>query len=420
MEDKPSLLLLTPSANAPVSAEVYDPEEASGALEDWFVQRAENVGAAGSQCRPSNKNSYVTCVVKIDGHDNYLYGMQLNDGRYRFVRFNMGTVSAFGAFRYVGALSQIVRGAQTSAAQSSAGAQPQQSAQAASGGRGGWKKLGDAAPPTPEAQSETAQGQPKLQIRLPQSQSSQTQTLQTQPPQTQPLQTPGQTQLATQPPSNFMPQMTGLYLHEEYGFGVGGMMIIEHNPYVLFPDGTITSDLDYMPSSEADIARWRAREPKHWGNWTKNGANINIRWNDPRSKPETWEKWYVARPGTEGMPMAGFYQSLGGGGNTALGGTVMIAAWKDFDFSPNGTVVKGGGSGSMTDGPGASVATSSTRRPGQANYRIHPHSIELQYADGHSERRWFYLFPDSDDVIGIGESTYIRKDDEKKSYRKSR
>lgn len=330
------------------------------------------------------KNGYMTCVVKYNGHDNYLYGMELNDGRFRFVHFNMGT-SSFGAFRYVSALAQIIRAAQTNSAQSTV-TPPQQ--QALSSKSGGWPKQGATAPPS-QPQRPSASQQPSSQPAFGEE------------PRTTPAATNGTA-------SSYLPEMTGLYLHEEYGSGVGGMITISYEPYILFPDGTITSDLYYIPNSQADMAQWRARKPKWWGTWTKEGEKISIRWNDPRSKPETWERWFAARPGTEAMALTGLYRSMGGGGNTALGGNIMIAAWKDFKFSPGGTVVKGGGSGSMNSGPGASVATASNKQPAQANYLVHPYTIELHYADGHSERQWFYRFPDSDDVIGIGGSTYIK------------
>ncbi len=202
------------------------------------------------------------------------------------------------------------------------------------------------------------------------------------------------------------PRIKGIYLHLVYRYGFGGFAAATYQPYVLLPDGSITDDLAYYPASDADLPRWRAHKPSAWGNWSQTGSKITIHWHDPERKPETWDKWFIARPGKPGQKLSGLFQSVGGGGNIAFGGNVAIAAWSDFRFSPDGTVTSGGGTGGYSGGSGASVATSSERAPQQARYEINNYSIRLTYPDGRSETRWFFLYPDSDYVIGVGAGTY--------------
>lgn len=209
--------------------------------------------------------------------------------------------------------------------------------------------------------------------------------------------------------SSYQPPLDGLYLHLKYVIGLGGGLTATYKAHVFLKDGTVTDDLSFYPRSSAELAEWRRRDPRAWGRWTRSGPTISIRWDDPKRKPETWEKWTDTRPGPAGFGLKGRYQSLSGGGNTALGGDVMIAAWSHYEFSPDGTVTSGGGGGGSSGGggTGVSVVTSGRRAEQRGRYRIDGYSLELEFSDGKNERRWFYLYPDSDRVIGIGNGTYL-------------
>jgi hypothetical protein len=209
----------------------------------------------------------------------------------------------------------------------------------------------------------------------------------------------------------FQIPIEGVYLHLEYGFGVGGMMTSNYEPYVFLQDGTVTDDLDFYPTSNVDMQTWRTRRPRAWGRWTKNSAAIAITWNDARRKPERWDKWFNAKPGPPGFTLNGFYRSIGGGGNTALGGDVIVAAWKNVEFSADGTVTSGGGSGGTSGGGGTGVGVTASSRDvrQRARYHIEEYAIELEYTAGRKEVRWFYRYPDGDDVVGIGNGTYVKK-----------
>ncbi|BDC47916.1 hypothetical protein F183_A02320 [Bryobacterales bacterium F-183] len=197
----------------------------------------------------------------------------------------------------------------------------------------------------------------------------------------------------------------GIYLHSESKLGVGGMVVLTYEAYVLLPDGTLTSDLSFYPKSESEVAKWRTSKPRTWGRWKQTGAELSIEWDDPKRKPSQWKKWFVAKPGDQGMTLTGAYRSMGGTGNSALGGNSTVAVWSTLDFASDGTVTTGGGAGSYTAGPGdTSVATSSQRTPQRVPYAIDGFRISLN-----GEAKWFYRYPDSDNAIGMGDATYSRR-----------
>jgi hypothetical protein len=148
--------------------------------------------------------------------------------------------------------------------------------------------------------------------------------------------------------------LEGLYLHLAYRSGMGGGVYPVYVPHVLFRDGTMTEDLSYYPASATDIANWRRKNPRDWGRWTRAGNTIKIQWDDPKRKPDTWEKWFVARGGAAGQRLQGKYRSITGGGNTALGGDAMVVAWGTLDFQPDGTVMMASGAGASNSGANVS------------------------------------------------------------------
>lgn len=205
--------------------------------------------------------------------------------------------------------------------------------------------------------------------------------------------------------------LEGIYLHVEYGYGVGGMVTTNYKPHIFLKDGSVTTDLSFYPATASDVQAWRGRNPRAWGKWSREGSITRIEWNDAKRKPQEWKKWFTARPGDPGMRLSGHYRSMGGGGNTALGGDVMIAAWNNMTFSPDGTVTTGGGSGASSGGggTGVSVTTRSRKAPQQARYSISGFTMQLERPGQPSETRWFFRYPDSDTVIGIGGSTFVQR-----------
>ncbi|WP_431217241.1 hypothetical protein ACQ86N_23535 [Puia sp. P3] len=81
----------------------------------------------------------------------------------------------------------------------------------------------------------------------------------------------------------------GVVLHQEYGMGVGGMMIIEYNPYLLLKDGTVYSH-PYVCAYDLDVTRSRELEPKKWGTWKAENAETLIVTMSGDRKPDRWEE----------------------------------------------------------------------------------------------------------------------------------
>lgn len=203
----------------------------------------------------------------------------------------------------------------------------------------------------------------------------------------------------------FAVPLENLYLHLEYRAGVGGGVYPNYVPYLFLKDGTVTDDLSYYPTSVNDIAAWRRRDPRGWGKWTRSGGVISIQWDDARRKADRWEKWVETRAGAPGKTLTGTYRSISGGGNTALGGDAMVVAWGLYEFFADGTVVVGGGASSSN----STVTTGARRAEQRARYRIDGYTITLTFAGGRSERQWFYLYPDSDGALGIGERVFSQR-----------
>jgi hypothetical protein len=197
-------------------------------------------------------------------------------------------------------------------------------------------------------------------------------------------------------------QMLGVYLAESYTGGVGGMMVLQFDPVLLLRDGSARRDLE-IPPLDLNVARDKAANPKDWGRWTRSGDKFVVRWS-PKDKDEIRAS-YKTKPARPGQTITRAYESLSGGGNTAMGGDVMVYASGRYAFARDGsfsTQKSGGGMSSSI------TATSSRSRGGR--YRLDGHALTLRYNDGRTVRKMFYFFPDGDRAIGIGDSTYTIDD----------
>jgi hypothetical protein len=346
---------LTPTQN--VQVQIYDAAPLPQDLVRWLTDEMQARGASASDlasCRPKiRRATEASCVTKSNGADQYWYAFKTADNHARFAHVVMAPNTLAG-MRFIAPIDRLLKGAEANL------------------GRAG----GDAAP---------AIGEPPPAAQL--------------APAAQPA------PAAVSNGSSYSVPMEGVYLHLEYLTGVGGGVYPSYEPYILLADGTITDDLSYYPSSDADVANWRRKKPRAWGRYVKNGSTLSIRWDDGRRKPETWDKWFVAKAGTESMRLSGLYQSIGGGGNTSLGGSIIVAAWSNYRFSPDGTVTSDRGSG----GGSPNVAVLSQQAAKRAAYRISSYTIDLEYGDGRRVRSWFFRFPDSDDVIGMGDHVLTKR-----------
>ncbi|MBZ9750782.1 hypothetical protein K7W42_07895 [Deinococcus sp. HMF7604] len=192
-------------------------------------------------------------------------------------------------------------------------------------------------------------------------------------------------------------EVLGVYTTQSSGIGVGGMVIVTFPPYLFLKDGTVYNDPSWAPSSfNAKLSR--QLEPQKWGKWSRQGQNFQIRWGD--GETETFEVQDAIKPAAAGLKLSGAYASLGGGGNTAMGGDVMVAGGSDYTFKPDGTFTGGRFGGAST----SNMAVGSQSRGG-GRYSIQGYGITIKPTSGPEQRLLFYRFGDA---LHIGGSDFVR------------
>lgn len=170
--------------------------------------------------------------------------------------------------------------------------------------------------------------------------------------------------------------------------GYGGSVALAYRPLVLYADGRYT----------ADAASALSPQPRLDGRWQRDGDAYAF--TPDAGKPFSVPAKLRARPAPRDGRLQGSYRSLGGVGTPGQGVPVVAVA-KTLHFDADGTLRSDSAAGATAAG----LATSS-RSAGAGRYRVDGHTITLSAADGHSETRLFYRFPDSERVIGIGAATY--------------
>jgi hypothetical protein len=176
-------------------------------------------------------------------------------------------------------------------------------------------------------------------------------------------------------------------LDQGYATGYGNALTLAYRPRVLFSDGTYTTD----------AAGALGSAPRIDGQWRRDGSAFVLNARD--GKTRRIEARMRARPAERGATLEGEYRSLAGAGS-ALMNVPVVAAAKTLRFAKDGTLVTDKSAGAST----GSVATAS-RSTGGARYALDGYTIAISGADGRSETRLFYFFPDSDRVIGVGGGT---------------
>ncbi len=189
----------------------------------------------------------------------------------------------------------------------------------------------------------------------------------------------------------------GVYTTQSSGIGVGGMVLITYPPALFLKDGTVYNDPYWAPGS-FNVKLSRELEPQKWGQWTRQGQNFKIRWGDGQT--ELFEVQDALKPAPSGLKLTGGYESLGGGGNTALGGDVMVAVGSNYTFKPDGSFTGGRFAGASTSNTAASSSAASAGR-----YSVQGYSITLRPARGTEQRLLFYRFGDA---LHIGGSDFVQ------------
>ncbi len=196
--------------------------------------------------------------------------------------------------------------------------------------------------------------------------------------------------------------LEGVYLNQSTGFGVGGMMTIEFDAYAVFKDGSITSDITVFGGQSS------ARNPKKWGRWQRAGNGFRVTWDSGKTSDLSGSTFYKTFPASAGETLSGAYRSVGGGGNTAFGGSTMIVDASNLNFFPDGRF-----EGSSAKGGSAPGVATSVRSASSGTYRLDGHTIEMRYGDGRVVKTGFYFYPakgvKATKAIGIGNRAYSKR-----------
>ena len=210
----------------------------------------------------------------------------------------------------------------------------------------------------------------------------------------------------------------GVYFKSSYTVGVGGMVVITYQPVVLLDDGT-AYEVRKAAVEDTDFAEERRAHPKDWYRWQQNGLVFVL--TDDRGRAESYKpqdgRFFIAHTAEKGGMLHGSYKSVGGGGNSALGGEMAIMFTDQMNFTQDGRMTSGQntaivGSGSQT---GVSMAGGSQRgMRGVASYKLSRYTLEVHFPNGQVERQFFAYSSHGEnalvdaDMIFVGDRPYTR------------
>lgn len=196
----------------------------------------------------------------------------------------------------------------------------------------------------------------------------------------------------------------GVVIHLEYGYGVGGMITTEYRPYLLLNDGTIYKQIKESPYA-LDVASSRKSESSKWGSWKLDGKTlvVTLPQKNGTKKTDKWTRnWFWAKAATTGEKIKGSYKTIGGGGNTSLGGNTMIVVATNISFNDQGQFTL-----EKTSGGSTPATTTYAKKNTAGTYTLNGYSIEFKYNDGKVAKQLFYFYPDKHTTFGIGRSAYV-------------
>lgn len=212
----------------------------------------------------------------------------------------------------------------------------------------------------------------------------------------------------------------GIYFRSLPGTGVGGMMVFSFRPMALFRDGR-SFELDDAPLEDVDLAASQRARPVHWGRWTGGGSSFVLM--DERGRPHGYElqqgQFFRAFAAGPGGTLSGTYKSVGGGGNSAMGGEMSILFSNRITFGRDGSFTRGSSMAAVGNGSqsGVGIAAGNSRNmPAPGRYALDRHTLVLRLPDGRQERRFFAFASShtppviSRDMIFIGGTAFVSDD----------
>lgn len=212
----------------------------------------------------------------------------------------------------------------------------------------------------------------------------------------------------------------GVYFRSTTGVGVGGMVVIEFEPLILFRDGSYY-EIDDAALEDVDLAAERAARPRRFGRWIRSGDSYVLTGTGGKPQDYTLQdgSFFKAYPAEAGeRTIARSYRRMSGGGNTAMGGDVMIAVSSRYDFRSDGTYGRGGSAGATNSGATSGVSSAMSRRrpPEGGRYGLDRHTLTLTGPDGRSRRLFFAYGSEKDppqvdrEMAFIGGSVFTNPD----------
>ena len=157
------------------------------------------------------------------------------------------------------------------------------------------------------------------------------------------------------------------------------------------------------------ITASKQKEPLSWGRWKMQGTTLTAVWpaEKPRDQHTNWEKnsYYTVNGAKKGEQLEGSFKTLSGGGNTALGGDVMVVSAANISFNKEGkfTLARVAGVSSGRD----FWENTNSKSNEAGTYFLDEYTIELKYNNGTTERSFFFFYPDSRKHFGIGQRIYM-------------
>ena len=201
-------------------------------------------------------------------------------------------------------------------------------------------------------------------------------------------------------------QIESFGFHSRMSMGVGGFLTTKVYPIVLFRDGEALRDIEGLQFPGGVEAHRRAN-PKEWTRWRRTGTKVESLV-DGAWKPLHFQKTFSTLPAN--FTLDGYFQSLSGSGTIAIGGTESVAAWRDYLFSPDGLVVRGGGAGGSGEFGDVRTAASSVAPNRRGRYRIEGLTLSIDYDDGSRESRLLVTDPnDPKSAIWLDGQGYARR-----------
>jgi hypothetical protein len=188
--------------------------------------------------------------------------------------------------------------------------------------------------------------------------------------------------------------------------GVGGFLTTRIHPVVLFKDGGALTDVEGL-GHPGGLAAHRAAHPGAWTRWRRSGGELQLQRKDAWKKL-AFQKTYPHLPA--GFRLEGRFRALSGAGSVAVGGTDTVAAWSEYTFSRDGTVLRGSGAGGRAEHGGTAVATAGAAAGQRGRYQVDRLALEIAWEGGGGERRILVTDPaDPKGAIWLDGQAYVQR-----------